>query len=75
MTEYQFEETLNVKDRVDMCPFCGGEAEVKKYRYAPRGDIVSVQCKSCGATSRTFAAEVEYCAVDEAVKAWNRRTY
>ena len=45
------------------CPFCGGEAEVRKYTAT----LIFVQCKSCLAGSTAFTSE------HEAVKVWNSR--
>ena len=45
------------------CPFCGGEAEVRKFTAT----MVFVQCKSCLAGTSAFVSE------PEPVKVWNRR--
>lgn len=50
------------------CPFCGGEAEVKRY-YHPfsRRSRVTVKCMICRCNSG------EWGRVDKAIEAWNRR--
>lgn len=45
------------------CPFCGGEAEVRKFTAT----MIFVQCKSCLAGTSAFVSE------PEPVKVWNRR--
>jgi Lar family restriction alleviation protein len=50
----------SIKEALEPCPFCGGDAELKDgYPYN------IVKCNSCGA--RSFTQE-------DAVTAWNRRT-
>lgn len=55
------------------CPFCGGEAEAV---YAPN-DINrwGVQCKSCGCTVEVEEWKGVEDTKENAIKAWNRRTY
>lgn len=55
------------------CPFCGGEAEVKKSVFGDNRGYAFISCKSCGASSKNFNMSLDYCAVEEATKAWNRR--
>lgn len=52
------------------CPFCGGEAELKKY-YPPfsRRAIVTVKCTSCRCNSGEWRRS------DKAIESWNTRAY
>ena len=34
---------------------------------------VYIQCSKCGATTKSIYASLDYCAVEEAAKLWNRR--
>lgn len=56
------------KRELKPCPFCGGEAKFENFGYQ-----VYIKCTKCKATSATFLSRVDYCAVDEVAKAWNRR--
>ena len=54
-------------DELKPCPFCGGEAEVRKFTETKFFvQCFFVQCKSC-LIGTTFKSE------HEAVKVWNRR--
>lgn len=55
------------------CPFCGGEAEVKKSTFGNSQGYARIVCKSCLASTKNFNMSLDYCAVYEAIKAWNRR--
>ena len=55
------------------CPFCGGKAEVKKSMFGNNLGYALIACKSCGASSKDFKLSLDFCAVEEATKAWNRR--
>lgn len=61
------EETMKNKD-IRTCPFCGGEAKIRKNPHAAR-----VVCSKCGAASETITIQVDICATDEAKRLWNRR--
>lgn len=50
------------------CPFCGGKANFKF-----RNDAVFVRCDICEAQAKLYNASVDWCAKNEAAKAWNRR--
>jgi Lar family restriction alleviation protein len=58
---------METKTELLSCPFCRGEAKIKRvtgsinYRY--------VKCSSCGARTK------EWFGVDVAVKTWNTRVY
>ena len=58
---------MNKTPELKPCPFCGGEAKIKRvtgsinYRY--------VKCSSCGARTK------EWFGVDVAVKTWDTRVY
>ena len=54
-------------EKLKPCPFCGGEAEVRKFTETKFFvQCFFVQCKSC-LIGTTFKSE------HEAVKVWNRR--
>lgn len=59
------------------CPFCGGEAVLQ---HGGCGDfkkadgMAFVRCADCGSIGQKIKIAYNYCADDEAVKAWNRRT-
>lgn len=50
------------------CPFCGGEAEKKKYRFQNKLVYV-VMCSVCTSRSPMFLEEAK----ERAIIAWNRR--
>ena len=54
--------------RLKDCPFCGGRAILIKDSLSAQ-----VQCVSCGSRSQVFDKDVSYCAVAEAIEAWNAR--
>lgn len=53
------------------CPFCGGEAELNK--SFTNNWSAYVMCSDCSARTALFVQSIDWCANDEAVKAWNRR--
>lgn len=56
------------------CPFCGGGAEVKKSTlFGNIKEYARIVCKSCLASTKNFNMSLDYSAVEEATKAWNRR--
>ena len=55
------------------CPFCGGEAVLEPYK-ARKGYEANIQCNGgCLALMRTITYDTEEEAVNNVVKAWNRR--
>lgn len=56
------------------CPFCGGEAVLKKEYslFTPYANVI-ILCSECGATINGVVASENYCANDKAIEAWNRR--
>lgn len=52
-----------MKEGLKACPFCGGEAEVRRYS----GTLQFVQCSACLASSSAFETDTE------AKRAWNKR--
>lgn len=57
-------------EKLKPCPFCGGEAWIIT---GPLGRFSYVYCTECRAQGEPFEVRAEYCAKDEAIKAWNRR--
>lgn len=66
------------------CPFCGGEAELKRKQFTVvESEAVWVVCKDCGAMSTVFsiglhripprAKNSDDC-FSPVINAWNRRT-
>ena len=56
------------------CPCCGGEAEIKETRYIDATpSSVKVLCKKCALQTKSFIESLDYCAKEEAAKAWNNR--
>lgn len=55
------------------CPFCGGYTEIKIKHSSP--EVAWAECTICNATSARFEANIYSSAIDNAVKAWNRRNY
>ena len=58
------------------CPFCGGEAELKKESYAfglEKIERVYCHCLNCGIATPVCAASLDYCAVDKIIEIWNTR--
>ena len=49
------------------CPFCGGEAKLYTDPWS------TVMCHKCKAMSAYFLHKADYCSVDKAIEAWNRR--
>ena len=50
------------------CPFCGGEAEIRRWHVFGRKCHVTVQCKKCKANSGDWHNK------KRAIDGWNRRT-
>ena len=64
--------------KIDNCPCCGGEAEIKKQSVVQQPFILGsptiyIKCKDCGLRTRSIQASTDYCAEDEVIKLWNRR--
>lgn len=56
------------KAALSPCPFCGGEAHVRKHGFYDENGYYGVACKKCGAqTCQYFATEAD------AMNAWNGR--
>lgn len=55
-----------------LCPFCGGEALLEPYR-ARKGYEASIQCNQCLCSMSTITYDEEETAIEDVVKAWNRR--
>ena len=54
------------------CPFCGGEAFLEPYRVR-KGYEASIQCNQCLCSMSTITYDEEETAIEDIVKAWNRR--
>lgn len=59
-------------DKLKPCPFCGGEALLEPYR-ARKGYEASIQCNQCLCSMSTITYDKEETAIEDVVKAWNRR--
>nr|DAV54163.1 MAG TPA: restriction alleviation protein [Caudoviricetes sp.] len=59
-------------DELKPCPFCGGEALLEPYR-ARKGYEASIQCNQCLCSMSTITYDEEETAIEDIVKAWNRR--
>lgn len=71
MTEYQMERQ---KISLKPCPFCGGEARLKKHQRLEQ--TWYVQCKNCGVrtpNSVQLPYESWKTAMNYPVRLWNRR--
>lgn len=58
-------------EKLKPCPFCGGEAEIVKGRYANGTIVYKVRCANvtdCKVLPETIFGEKE-----KAIAAWNRR--
>ena len=53
--------------KLNTCPFCGGKAELHTEPWS------IVMCTECNATASYFLHKADYCSVDKAIEAWNRR--
>lgn len=54
------------------CPKCGVQPErITNYLY--QNARIIMHCPECGLSlKRWWSADIEYCAVDEAIKDWNK---
>lgn len=60
-------------DKLKPCPFCGGEAQLIKNEYGDNTGYAFVICQDCGNRAKKFSKSLDFCAVEEAIEAWNRR--
>ena len=63
----------NANKNLKTCPFCGGLAEIHIQHSSP--EVAWAECMICNATSASFIANIYSSAIDDAVKAWNKRNY
>ena len=54
-----------MNEKLKPCPFCGGKAVLKSYRFV---NEFSVRCQSCGSTTDDFKTS------EEAIAIWNKRS-
>lgn len=60
--------------KLKKCPCCGGEAEMKETNHiGATPSSVKVLCKKCALQTKNFIESLDYCAKEEAAKAWNLR--
>lgn len=59
-----------MKYELKPCPFCGGEAKLRKDEYRLG---CHVECTVCGTRAKHILKDLEYCAIDRAVEVWNKR--
>ena len=58
------------------CPFCGGNAKIHTdYSEKNAAYYVYLQCAKCYARSKTIKSNMQIEENNEAVAAWNMRTY
>lgn len=55
------------------CPFCGKNANVEKDEGLFGNKYLFVRCACCGTRTSEKYANLEYCAVEEVIRAWNKR--
>lgn len=61
---------LTMNEKLKPCPHCGEQASIEQAALGSKKYLVWwVRCKLCGATTASHSSE------QDAVKAWNRRTY
>ena len=64
---------MNVKDTALLpCPFCGNKGKIK-YDTFGSSNLVYIQCAECETRTKSVFENTDYCAVDEAIKLWNKR--
>lgn len=63
----------NVNYNLKPCPFCGGEAELKRYVGIGLVCQAYVECQGCHCRTDMIDPSLKYCANDEVVEMWNRR--
>lgn len=74
MVKNEERESINENEvEIKHCPFCGGEAEIQTGNFG----MLTIQsyaaavCTKCKARGPMFRCSIDYCAADEAKKAWN----
>lgn len=64
---------MNVKDTELLpCPFCGNKGKIEHVSYELK-EAVFIQCLGCESRTKSIFEDTDYCAVDEAIKLWNKR--
>ena len=58
----------NILERMKRCPFCGGEARVQSLM-----DKVWIECRGCGARSRSVKTSPFQASAEIALEQWNAR--
>ena len=52
------------------CPFCGCAAELVADVL---NGVAYIKCGNCDARAEKIKVDLKYCAIDYAIRAWNRR--
>ena len=75
-----FESIVKAPPQLKPCPFCGGEAEIKKDNtcmgHGDYGSCKWVKCKECGTSTKKYLCDGYYgceCTDEELAEKWNRR--
>lgn len=56
------------------CPFCGGKPIIDSHETSEiRPNAVRLICTVCGIQTKWYKADVDYCALEELKKDWNKR--
>ena len=64
---------MNVKDTELLpCPFCGNKGKII-YGAFGSSALVYIQCAECETRTKSVFENTDYCAIDEAIKLWNKR--
>ena len=54
------------------CPFCGNRAKIR-YKTIGSNNAAYILCSGCKIKTESIIEDTDYCAVDEAIKLWNKR--
>lgn len=62
--------TVNPKEEIKSCPFCGCEAQILKSHISPYAIAYIPECMNPGCNSTMD----RFCTEEDAINAWNKRT-